>query len=447
MNSKANPRDEAILVQKSEIRTNTAGKRKRTKTVKAQSDSEELPHALGKRRRRATANDGQTIGDDSKGKGPKPKAPVQKPVVKTPYGVTLGKTPFPDHPHPTPEDCQMVEDILTKSHRKYRWPDVLPAPDPNNAGCVEVWNVVEALMRTICSANTSMEKANGMVDSIIARYHLLENQWIDWEGVRLTGPSELETVIKAGGMASMKSKQMCKILTMVRDENDALRAAFVEGAESSTKTLVAELDYSPAVLELARKMLEDPKVLTLDYLHVAEPHLAWEKFIKYPGMGLKTASCVLLFCLQAPYFAVDTHVHRLCVWLGWVPPSTREYRTFGHCDTRVPDELKYSIHQLLIDHGKTCGRCASGADKGTPGWEDGCVIEHLVNRIPIRKENDSKAKRAETGVEKAEPKAEKPMTAAKAAKMAKQAAERRAKREKATADGIDMYAERGHQRK
>lgn len=80
------------------------------------------------------------------------------------------------------------------------------------------------------------------------------------------------------------------------------------------------------------------------------------------------------------------------------------------------------------------------------------MIGHLVKRIPTKKINEKKPKLVETGAtanltaEKAEPKAKKWMTAKKAAKMATLTAERRAKREKNTADGIDMYAKRGHQR-
>jgi endonuclease III len=39
----------------------------------------------------------------------------------------------------------------------------------------------------------------------------------------------------------------------------------------------------------------------------------------FKGVGPKTASCVLLFCLSRDSFAVDTHVFRLSKQLGWVP--------------------------------------------------------------------------------------------------------------------------------
>src|SRR5699024_4679701 len=98
------------------------------------------------------------------------------------------------------------------------------------------------------------------------------------------------------------------------------------------------------------------------------------EFVKYPGIGVKTAACVILFCLQRPCFAVDTHVFRLSKWLGWLPPTEdpepereadekqkvkktpkrriNEITAFSHLEVRVPEHLKYPLHQLFIRHGK-----------------------------------------------------------------------------------------------
>jgi endonuclease III len=112
---------------------------------------------------------------------------------------------------------------------------------------------------------------------------------------------------------------------------------------------------------------------------------AFEKLVSYPGIGAKTASCVLLFCMQRPSFAVDTHVFRLCKWLGWVPEHATRDTTFSHCEVRIPDELKYPLHYLLIKHGKTCQRCRAITGESSAGWEEGCVIEDLVERTGVRK--------------------------------------------------------------
>ena len=104
---------------------------------------------------------------------------------------------------------------------------------------------------------------------------------------------------------------------------------------------------------------------------------------------------MLLFCLQRPSFAVDTHVFRLCRYLGWVPsdaeakakgwPRVERNTTYSHCEVRVPDEHKYPLHQLLIKLGKTCGRCRAATGMGSEGWKKGCPIEQLVTRHGAKK--------------------------------------------------------------
>jgi endonuclease III len=81
--------------------------------------------------------------------------------------------------------------------------------------------------------------------------------------------------------------------------------------------------------------------------------------MQYPGVGPKTASCVLLFCLGRDSFAVDTHVFRIAKQLGWVPPKATREQTHTHLDARVPKHLQYALHVLLIRHGKSCYRCAA----------------------------------------------------------------------------------------
>jgi DNA-(apurinic or apyrimidinic site) lyase len=76
----------------------------------------------------------------------------------------------------------------------------------------------------------------------------------------------------------------------------------------------------------------------------------------------------------------------MCKWLGWVPPKANEISTFAHCQVRVPDELKYSLHQLFFRHGRECVRCRASTGQGAKGWAEGCVIDHLVTRTGARKE-------------------------------------------------------------
>lgn len=61
-------------------------------------------------------------------------------------------------------------------------------------------------------------------------------------------------------------------------------------------------------------------------------------------------------------FPVDTHVHRMTKFLGWVPETANENTGFFHLDMRIPDEFKYSLHNLFIRHGRSCKRCKGGPE-------------------------------------------------------------------------------------
>lgn len=120
--------------------------------------------------------------------------------------------------------------------------------------------------------------------------------------------------------------------------------------------------------------------------------------IPYDSVGIKTASCVLLFCLGRDSFAVDTHVWRITQSLGWLPPNGSTYsqedppkklkqtsnppsrdQTFYHLDHLLPSHLKYPLHSLLVRHGRGCVRCAANGVT-TQDFVDECPIDHLVRR-------------------------------------------------------------------
>ena len=69
-------------------------------------------------------------------------------------------------------------------------------------------------------------------------------------------------------------------------------------------------------------------------------------------VGAKTAACVLLFAMRRPDFAVDTHVWKIAMALGWVPKAFDRDQTYEALNVAVPDELKFELHVLLVEDGK-----------------------------------------------------------------------------------------------
>ena len=96
---------------------------------------------------------------------------------------------------------------------------------------------------------------------------------------------------------------------------------------------------------------------SLEYLWDLSTEDVKKELGRFKGIGPKTMSCVLMFCLQRPEFPVDTHVWKIAKTLKWVPPSASREDTYLHLNSRVPDAAKYDLHVLLVDHGKRCRKC------------------------------------------------------------------------------------------
>jgi endonuclease-3 len=84
-----------------------------------------------------------------------------------------------------------------------------------------------------------------------------------------------------------------------------------------------------------------------------EEAAAW--LIRLPGVGPKTAACVLLFSLGKPAMPVDTHVHRVARRLRLVPATADAEQTQPLLEMLIPAPERYTAHLLLIEHGRrTC---------------------------------------------------------------------------------------------
>jgi endonuclease III len=401
------------------ITPNSSRKRARAIPKKIKEDEDELPHNLGqvhgdsatvdtedtfpvKKRARtsvkaeklaspavqfATPRTGVDVSQVS------PAKTLKKGKKSNNYGHTPGVTPFPEWSHPTTEECHEINRLLGSVHGQVKVPKEIPTANLDVSGCGEVPHVLDALIRTRLSANTTNSNANTAFQGLKAKFGLrkdpLGREDVNWDAVRQADVKDVYEAIRRGGLADRKSKDIKEILRMVYEENQARRETLL----SDDKMAPGEENESEK--EKAKEIqFAEEDILSLDHLHLLDTNEAFEKLVSYPGIGAKTASCVLLFCMQRPSFAVDTHVFRLCKWLGWVPEKATRDTTFSHCDVRIPDDLKYPLHYLLIKHGKTCPRCRAITGENSAGWEEGCVIEDLVMRTGSRKDGTSTKKKS-----------------------------------------------------
>ncbi|KAL4927517.1 uncharacterized protein BDV17DRAFT_282590 [Aspergillus undulatus] len=329
-----------------------------------------------------------------------PSSPKKKAKKTNTYGLTPGVTPFPDWPHPMPEECEEVNRLLSSIHGEIIAPTTIPEPSLTVTGCGEVPSVLDALIRTLLSGATTGRNSAAAFNGLVQRFGILKDGIgkgsVDWNAVRRASVKDVFEAIKPGGLADVKSKKIKAILDMVYKENQERRDILVHGDDAvakadingneSTKIQQQQLNEKSEGAKQYEIACADQNFLTLNYLHSLGTEEVMTGLVKYPGIGPKTAACVLLFCLQRPCFAVDTHIFRICKWLNWVPPTkATEITTFSHLEVRIPDILKYSLHQLLIRHGKSCPRCRAITGQSSAGWAEGCVIEHLVTRTGKRK--------------------------------------------------------------
>jgi endonuclease-3 len=121
---------------------------------------------------------------------------------------------------------------------------------------------------------------------------------------------------------------------------------------------------APRIQQALREIQERTGGFDLDFLANVPVDEARDWLTAIDGVGPKTASCVLLFSLQRPALPVDTHVHRVALRLGFVPPRTTAERAQTRLEEQITPEDRYDAHLLLIKHGReTCvarrPRCAA----------------------------------------------------------------------------------------
>jgi endonuclease-3 len=148
----------------------------------------------------------------------------------------------------------------------------------------------------------------------------------------------------------------------------ALREAFADGGWAAVREAPAEevervvrpaglaAQKAPRIQAILRIVSEEPRGADLEWLGSVPLEEAMEYLTALPGVGPKTAACVLCFSFDRPVLPVDTHVHRIALRLGMVRPRTSAARTQAALTRLVPAEDVYATHMRLVAHGRTLCR-------------------------------------------------------------------------------------------
>lgn len=169
-----------------------------------------------------------------------------------------------------------------------------------------------------------------------AFYRKLRRAFPTWEAVRDAPTRDIERVIHDAGLSRIKARQIKAILRKLTRDFGGLSGA-------SLRRLSAQ--------ELER------------YLTTL------------PGVGLKTARCVMLYSFDLDVFPVDTHCMRLFQNVGLIEERMRFEEAQNPLQEMVPAGIRYSLHVNAVAHGReTC----------TPAPRcEACVIRRLC-RAPYK---------------------------------------------------------------
>ena len=111
----------------------------------------------------------------------------------------------------------------------------------------------------------------------------------------------------------------------------------------------------PRLIALASILVEQHSGLVPDDL---------DALLALPGVGRKTANCVLIYAFNKAAICVDTHMHRISGRLGWVQTKTPD-QTEKALETILPRDWWAGSNRLFLQHGRaiclpsipTCSRC------------------------------------------------------------------------------------------
>jgi len=123
---------------------------------------------------------------------------------------------------------------------------------------------------------------------------------------------------------------------------------------------------APRIQHILRSLQAERGELDLSFLGDMSVQDARRYLAGLPGVGPKTAACVLLFSLGKPALPVDTHVHRVVLRLGLAPPKASAERASEILEDILPQDAYYPFHLNIIRHGRTlckaqrplCDACA-----------------------------------------------------------------------------------------
>jgi len=147
---------------------------------------------------------------------------------------------------------------------------------------------------------------------------------------------------------------------------EAVRDGNVADIEAAIRVAGLSRQKAPRIKAALQFVTEQRGELSLDFLRDMPPEEARAWLTQMYGVGLKTASIILLFSLGMPAFPVDTHVHRTTGRLGLIPPKTSAEKAHRLLEAQLPPETYLDFHLNLIRLGREICRARNPLCESCP---------------------------------------------------------------------------------
>lgn len=124
---------------------------------------------------------------------------------------------------------------------------------------------------------------------------------------------------------------------------------FAKARAESIERIIKPIEFyktkAARIKEISKRILDEYRGKTPDNI---------DELMKLPGVGRKTANCVLVYGFRKPAIPVDVHVHRISNRLGIVKTKIPE-ETEQKLMQIVPRKDWIDVNELLVKHGQqTC---------------------------------------------------------------------------------------------
>lgn len=99
----------------------------------------------------------------------------------------------------------------------------------------------------------------------------------------------------------------------------------------------------------AKRIIDVAKIIESQYNGIVPADL--DQLIMLPGVGRKTANCVLVYAFEKPAIPVDIHVHRISNRLGLVETKTPEETEF-ELMKKIPKKYWLRVNDTFVMYGQ-----------------------------------------------------------------------------------------------